>query len=76
MFIIDYTQDYQGRHVLTETFNSEMSVISFIANQSEYKDFEVKNLNKYGSGKLTPYRLKIKAGRIVLSKEPLEGNHA
>lgn len=72
MFIVDYTQDYNGRHVKTQTFSLDVSVINFIAELSENKDFEVKNINKYESGKLTPYSLEIKAGRIVLSKEALE----
>ena len=72
MIIVDYSKDYYGSKVETLTFSSDASLIDFVADSSECKDFKVHRINKYSAGYLTPHDLEFNSGRIVLAKQPME----
>lgn len=71
MFIVDYSKDYYGNRIETETFNVSSTVIEFVSDKSQDENFKVRRINKYEGGKLYPHELEIQNGRIVLTKIPL-----
>lgn len=80
MYIVDYSNDYHGQKVETQIFEGATSkddILTFVASMSVHSNFELKRINKYARGKLLPYDLKLKNGRLVVEEaselSPTEG---
>jgi len=74
MFIVDYSTDYNNRDIITKTFNEASSIIHFIAESSESSNFKLERISKYERGRLHPYEVSLKNGRISIEEGALEAN--
>lgn len=69
MYIVDYSLDYNQRHVETKTFNDKSFIIDFIADKSSSTDFRLKRINKYEGGRLFPHHISLSHGRITIESQ-------
>lgn len=70
MFILGYTNDYNGRHEKTVNFETQNTIIDFVAeNSSMHKDFKVVRINKYEQGQLVEHEIQYNNRLDLVKKE-------
>lgn len=67
MFIVDYSTDYHETNKTT-TFDEDARIVTWVASLSEQKHFKLVRINKYEFGKLHPYTIALRSGRITIEK--------
>ena len=68
MYIVDYSIDWNQRHIETKTFYVKSHIIDFIADKSSSNEFRLKRINKYEGGRLFPHDISLSQGRITIEE--------